>query len=65
MRSERKDKQAQNVARRAKIVNAFVLRLFLHVRSAKIRSEDPKLSPLADDAITRGGIGGLGSLLTV
>ena len=51
-------------ARRAKIVSAFVLRLLLRVWSAKTR-RPPKLSPMADDAITRGGIGSLVSPLYI
>ena len=29
------------------------------------KPEDPKLSPMADDIITQGGIGGLGSLVYI
>ena len=41
-------------------LGTFVLRLFLHVWSAK-NPKTPTLSPMADDAITRGSIRGLGS----
>ena len=61
MRSEREDKQAQNTVRRAKIMNVFVLRLSLRVQLAKTR-RPPKLSPMADDTITWGGLGDLGSV---
>ena len=43
-------RQAQNAARHAKIMSAFVLRLFSHVWSAKTRIP-PKLSPMADNVI--------------
>ena len=44
----------------ARIVDAFVLRLFLRVWLAK-NPKTPNLSPMADDPITQGRIGGLGS----
>ena len=47
----------KNAALRTKIVDALVLHLFLRAWLAKT----PNLSTMADDAITRGGIGGLGS----
>ena len=60
----------QNAARRTKILNAFVLRLFLRVVSKILKT--PKSSPMADDAITQGGIessnsgiGGLGSVESI
>ena len=49
--------------KRAKIVNVFVLRVFCVCGQQK--PENPKLSPMADDAIKRGGIGGLGSLVYI
>ena len=58
MQSERK-----NAARHANIVNAFVVRLFCVCDGQKF--EDPKLRPMADDAITQSGIGGLGSLVYI
>ena len=60
MCSEREDKQTQNAPRHAKIVNAFV-HLFLRVIGKNPKTL--KLSPMADEAITRGGIGSLGSLV--
>ena len=39
----------------------FLVFVFLHVWLAKIQ-KTPKLSPMAEDTITRGDIGGLGSL---
>ena len=44
-------------------MDAFVLRLFLRVWSAK--PEDPQFEPMAEDAITWGGIRGLGSPLYI
>ena len=45
-------------------MDALILRLFLHVWSAKSQST-PKLRPMADDAITRSGMEGLGSLVYI
>ena len=45
-------------------MGAFVLRLFLHVWSAKTR-RPPNLSPTADNAVTQGCIWGLGSPLFI
>ena len=59
-----KIKQAQNATKCAKIVNVFVLRLLLCDWSAKPR-RPRKLSPRAGNAITRGGIEGLGSLVYI
>ena len=41
-------------------MDTFVLHLFLDVWLAK-NPEAPNLGPMADDAITQGDIGGLGS----
>ena len=49
------DKHARNAARREKIVDAFCLHLFLTVWLAKIQY--PNCSAMADNTITRGGIG--------
>ena len=59
-----KTNKCKNAAQHAKIINAFVLHLFLSVWSAKTR-RPPKLSPMADDAITRGGVEGLVSLVYI
>ena len=42
-----------------KIMNAFVC------VCGRQKPEDPQLSPIADDAITRGGLGGLVSLVNI
>ena len=51
----------QNAAWCANFVNTFILRLFLRV--CWQNHKDPQIEPMADDSITRGGIGGLGSLV--
>ena len=61
-RPERENKQAQNVAWRAKIVKAFVLHFRL---CGWQKPEDPQIEPIANEAITRGSIGGLGSLVYI
>ena len=63
LQTERKDKQAQNAARHTKILNAYVMRLFFVCVVGKNR-KTPKLSPVADNAITRGSIG-MGSLVYI
>ena len=45
-------------------MNTFVLRMLLHVLSAK-NLKTPKLSPMVDKSITRGGIGSLVSLVYI
>ena len=60
LQSKCEDKHAQNAAECAKIVDAFVLHLFFEYVISK-NPKTPNLSPMADDAITRGGIQGLGS----
>ena len=64
LQSECDDKQGQNVTWRAKIVNAFVLCVHVCVRGRQ-NLNNPKLSPMAENAITQGGIGGLGSLVSI
>ena len=46
-----------------KIVSTFVLHLLLRVVGKNLKT--PKLSPMADDAITWGGIGSLVSLVYI
>ena len=48
-----------------KIVNGLVLRKLVFACVVGKNQKTPKLSPMADDAITRGGIGGLGSLVYI
>ena len=50
------------VPRHAKLVNKFVLRVFFACGRQKL--EDLEIEPMADDAITPGGIG-LGSLVYI
>ena len=58
LRSEREDDHMLKAARRAKIVGASVLHLvFVCVVSKNLKPS--KLSPMAYDTITRGGIGSL------
>ena len=59
------DKEAQNATWRTKIVNAFVLRYFCMCGQQKPENPQIELSPMADDTITQGGIGGLGSLVYI
>ena len=59
LRSEREDKHAWNAAWCAKFVGAFCLRLFPRAWSAKTRY--PQFELHGGDAITRSGIGVLGS----
>ena len=47
----------KTTARRTKIVNASVFCLLLHVWAEKKTKTKPKLSSMADIAITRGGQG--------
>ena len=54
----------QNAAQHAKIVNTFCLAFALACVVSK-NPKTPKLSPMADDAITQGGIEGLGSLVYI
>ena len=63
--SEREDNHASKAARRAKIVSEFVLRKppFACVVGKNLKT--PKLNPMADDSITRGGIGSLVSLVYI
>ena len=59
LRSEREDNHMLKAVPRALIVSAFVLHLLLRVWTAKTQR------PMADDAITRGGIGSLVSLVYI
>ena len=64
MHSEPEDKYVLNAARCANIVDTFVLCLFFALVVGKILQ--PRiLSPMADNAITRDSIGGLGSPLYI
>ena len=60
LRSKPEDNHALKAAQRTKIVSAFVLRLLLRVVGKNLKTS--KLSPMADNAITQGGIGSLVSL---
>ena len=59
LRSEREDNHLLKAARHVKIVSAFVLCLLLRVCSG------PQIEPMADDVITRYGIGSLVSLVYI
>ena len=63
LRFEHEDKRGWNAARCAKIVGALVLRVFFFVCVCVVGKnlKTPNLSSMADDAITWGDIGGLGS----
>ena len=60
-----KTNKRKNTAQHTKIESAFVLRLFLRVCTGRQNPKTPKLIPIADDAITQGGIGGLVSMVSI
>ena len=64
LQSEHEDKTRIRQHMATKIVDTSVSCLFLRVWSAK-NLKTPKLSPVAEDTITRGSIGGLGSLVYI
>ena len=65
LQSEHEDNHTLKAARHAKIVIAFVLCLLLCVWGRQKNPKITQLSPMADDAITRDGIGSLVSLVYI